>query len=390
MHSNKSVSTHAATKKQLTLPRYAYIDVLRGIAVLGVLLAHVSHFSNISYPSWLESIATINIGPRGVQLFYVVSAVTLCMSFSRRSNVEKHPILNFYIRRFFRIAPVFYAAVLYYLFVDNYWFGNPHHYSLMNIFTTITFTNGFSSEWINNIVFGGWSVAVETTFYLLFPFLFYRMKNFRYALIATISVSILLQIFRLYLLSLPSVASDPDVQTFTFQFFPSQLPVFLIGMTMFFAMHEELAERYKKQMRLLAIVIGVGIVVQTFFPINLIPGHYIYGYFFAILLYILSKRPYKIFVNPITIYIGKISYSLYLFHFAVYSWLIQMGLNMVLPANPYFNFALRFFILLGASSVIASLLFFTIEKYGIILGKKLINRHEKVSAAYIETNAKTW
>ena len=56
---------------------------------------------------------------RGVELFFVVSALTLCLSSAARSNREALPTLNFYIRRFFRIAPMFYIAIMRLLTVEN-------------------------------------------------------------------------------------------------------------------------------------------------------------------------------------------------------------------------------------------------------------------------------
>ena len=372
------------------LQRYAYIDALRGIAIIGVLFAHVSHYSNIAYPSWLNLIATVDVGPRGVQLFYVVSAFTLCLSFSKRRHIEKHTIRNFYIRRFFRIAPLFYLAILYYLWQKNFWNGNPNHFSLMNILTTFTFLNGFFPQFINNIVFGGWSIAVETSFYILFPLLFYQLRSTCRAIVITSISFLALQALRLYMLSLSAIANSPDLQTFSFEFFPSQFPVFLIGMVIFQMMHEKKIDTNRKEMSFLMVGIIVLFVIQEILRVKLIAGHYIYGILFGIMVFILSKRPYKLLVNNLTVFTGKISYSLYLCHIAVYYWLTYFGLSRLLPANPYLNFLLRFVVLFGLSSLIASVLFFTVEKYGIILGKKLINKYEKITASYISSNARTW
>jgi peptidoglycan/LPS O-acetylase OafA/YrhL len=375
------------------LKRYDYIDALRGIAIIGVLFAHTGLYSNIIYPSWLQSLAEINLGPRGVQLFYLVSAFTLCLSFSKRKTFEKHGTLNFYIRRFFRIAPLFYLSIIYYLWQQNYWNANPSHFSILNILTTFTFTNGLSPAWINNIVFGGWSIAVESTFYLIFPllfYIFYKLKTVKAALIFTLITAIALQLFRLYLLSIPMVSKSPDLQTYTFQFFPPQLPIFLIGMVIFLFMQQELVNKYKKFISFFFIGLILLLILQVISPLKLIAGHYIYGIIFGLLLFYLSKNPIKILVNPITIFIGKISFSLYLCHVATYYWLTFFGLNNYLPTNPYLNFILRFIILFISSSIVASILFFTVEKGGIALGKKIINRHEKDTSTNISAAIRTW
>ena len=92
-----------------------YIDALRGLAILGVLIVHCGgHGDNGAIPQSL--LAIISNGARGVQLFFIVSAFTLFLSMTHKYEQEKHPKLNFFIRRFFRIAPMYYIGIVYYLF----------------------------------------------------------------------------------------------------------------------------------------------------------------------------------------------------------------------------------------------------------------------------------
>jgi len=87
-----------------------YIDVLRGIAVLGVLMVHCSYFgSNFVFPKVIKSF--FENGAMGVQLFFFTSAFTLFLSMNNRIDNEKLPYINFFIRRFFRIAPIYYLGI---------------------------------------------------------------------------------------------------------------------------------------------------------------------------------------------------------------------------------------------------------------------------------------
>src|SRR5208283_2381124 len=138
--------------------KYDFIDSLRGYAILGVLLVHSTQFVTPT-SSILQLIATS--GSRGVQLFYIASALTLCMSWQFRSTHEIYPIRNFFLRRFFRIAPMFYIAIIYYVFFNAV---SPRYFALngipwWSILLTALFLHGFHPDAINSVVPGGWSVA---------------------------------------------------------------------------------------------------------------------------------------------------------------------------------------------------------------------------------------
>lgn len=93
-----------------------YIDALRGIAILGVMLVHSSFAVGAasSAARWL-----MTEGAYGVQLFYIASALTLCISWHARKAAESRPIRNFFIRRFFRIAPMFWIAIVAYCLING-------------------------------------------------------------------------------------------------------------------------------------------------------------------------------------------------------------------------------------------------------------------------------
>lgn len=94
----------------------AFVDSLRGLAFLLVLLLHVSQ----QVPSLPDRLRRVTDDRQaGVQLFFLVSAFTLLTSLSQRSKRESRPIQNFLVRRFFRIAPLFWAALVFSITVGN-------------------------------------------------------------------------------------------------------------------------------------------------------------------------------------------------------------------------------------------------------------------------------
>ncbi len=151
--------------------KFDALDGLRGIAVLTVFLSHTSGAGQAITP-WTNFHGT---GHLGVYLFFVLSGFLLGYSLLHR------PIHfgRFYLRRFFRIAPLYYAVVtaVYWvqrvtrhkdttsLFIGNKWRGYVAH---------LLFYQG-------NSVF--WSVAAEFEFYFVLPFfvLFLNRKGNRAA-----------------------------------------------------------------------------------------------------------------------------------------------------------------------------------------------------------------
>src|SRR5258708_25316079 len=94
----------------------------------------------------------------------------MSLMWDRRSG-EEQPIIKFYIRRFFRIAPPFWLAIIGYLILDSKasLLGVQSGIGLRHIAMTSTFLHSFWPDTINKVVPGGWSIAIELTFYAVFP-----------------------------------------------------------------------------------------------------------------------------------------------------------------------------------------------------------------------------
>src|ERR1700676_1473409 len=87
------------------------LDLLRGAAILLVLLVHCSLTTTSLIPGlgWFGK----EYGELGVQLFFIVSGYTMMLTFGDR--VDFAAARAFYIRRIFRIVPLFWVAIVFYL-----------------------------------------------------------------------------------------------------------------------------------------------------------------------------------------------------------------------------------------------------------------------------------
>ena len=357
-----------------------YIDIVRGIAILMVILVHTSQAVN----GVSQLVGDINrYGQMGVQLFFVASAYTLCFSRIKRSK-EQQPLRSFWIRRFFRIAPLYYVAIIGYFLLES----NMHildrikmSYSLYN-FETITanilFVHGFVPAANNNIVPGGWSIGTEMAFYLIFPLLFiiFDRAYKQYGIIALyglVGLSVLLNIgVQFVLQQLWSI----DDNSFIYYNLINQLPVFLLGMTIFFHHHYKIPIQLPIpiQIAIFSAVTIAGIIllpskqywlVATFLPV-------IAGISFVFLLNILRELKYS---NIFLAEIGRASYSIYIFHF-MFAWYLVPGIGLTLKKGILPELLLVGSILLVTqfTFAVAKLSQKYIETPGIRIGKTLISK----------------
>jgi peptidoglycan/LPS O-acetylase OafA/YrhL len=219
---------------------------------------------------------------------------------------------------------MYYIGICYYLFQDGfgprYWLGDANHISALNILSNITFLHGCNPYWISSIVPGGWSITVEMTFYALLPFLFSRIQNINQAFNwFIISIIIRLALY-LLLFKLPVISSGVLWGDFLYVYFPNQFPIFILGIIMYFIVIER--ESVSK-------ISGKSLLIfSTFFLCQLLTGKEIFfpkqvlfGIGFLIFAIAISRYKSKFIINSIITYIGTISYSMYLVHFAILYWL---------------------------------------------------------------------
>lgn len=326
--------------------KLSYINSARGIAILMVLSLHVSLLINLKeHNRILEFI--FKYGQLGVQLFFIASAYTLCLSADHRKS-EQHALRKFYVRRYFRIFPVYYLGIMIY-FLIHFITNNYEAYNLKNITANILFIHGFIPSANNRIVPGGWSIGTEMIFYLMFPFLrtflFSGYLLFK-ALCITLICFLALYYFDIYV----------GNSTFWYYNIVVQLPVFLVGM-----IYYKYSQMITLKFGIIMFIIFTGMTVMfwylkifTFVPV-------ISGISFCGMLKVLEKTALN---NVVLQKIGKVSYSIYVVHF-IFAYYLLPKTDKTFWLIPYLLFT--FFV----SYYISVLLERYVEKPFIKLGSKL-------------------
>lgn len=142
------------------------LDALRGVAILLVIFHHVG----LRFPGAWRGMAgefLANIGWAGVDLFFAISGYLITSILMRATATGA--IRAFFVKRFFRIVPLYLAAVA--LFVcSSILFGNEREVLgriwINLLFLTAWFIPFFSDHGVPYII--TWSVSVEEFAYLLF------------------------------------------------------------------------------------------------------------------------------------------------------------------------------------------------------------------------------
>ena len=386
------------------------IDGLRALAVFSVLFNHLNY-------SFLPS------GFLGVDIFFVISGYVILLSIVGQSNISaKDFLVSFYTRRLRRIMPALFVCVLLNSIIICIFNPLPQLslrtgisslFGLSNIYIYKQSAEYFTSSSELNVFTQTWSLGVEEQFYLIFPalftlivlgkksdkrktmimilvlltvlslviFLYYSKYSFSYSYFLLparfweLSIGVILGLIHSYSNSLPTNSKYSSY-------------LFLIGLLISLSMPLDL--RIISTMLAVAMTVGL---IHTLSPSN--------------------KILFRLFSNKISVYLGQISYSLYLWHWAVISvsrWTIgihgwtvpiQILLSIILATASYqliekpfrfhFIFRARFtFIITLLISIIIAGICLILEKKGkqtLFSGTFYEQRHEIIGTSINRENA---
>lgn len=153
--------------------RLAGIDGLRAIAILSVVIYHLRG-------------SLLPGGFTGVDVFFVISGYVISKSLAAQEWANFGDlILSFYRRRILRIFPalvvfLIVVSLLSILFIPDAWLSKPNKrtaltafFGVSNFYLVNTADGYFSQQIPFNPFVHTWSLAVEEQFYLFFPLIFY-------------------------------------------------------------------------------------------------------------------------------------------------------------------------------------------------------------------------
>lgn len=364
--------------------RFEFIDALRGWAILGVMATHAAAVAELSGPA----AKLAHFGGYGVQLFFMVSAFTIFLTYRRGLQREAAPTANFFTRRLMRIAPVYWFGMVLYTAVygmeSRGWLEGPE---LWHVPLHAALVNLLHPETMSSVVPGGWSISCEVLFYLTVPLLFRWVKSTKDAvylcLIAAVAGPLCVAAMKALFGSWVDGYGPSYAYKYYYRSLPSQLLPFAVGILLFHVYLAQPAWLSKlKERRLNLALIAAGLVA---FLISLygwhpkIQRHHWASLGFVSIALATSQIPWRALVNRATIFMGRISFSAYLLHFIVQKELAQAISQGGMPTALYFGVILLLSIAITAP--IAYLSFKLIEQQCQKLAQRIVARREARAGA---------
>ncbi len=293
------------------------IDGLRAFAILSVLIFHLN-------PSWLYG------GFIGVDVFFVISGYLITRIIIRENQQERFSFVNFYARRVKRIFPVLFFVLAVVAVIAVLSFPEVIYKTFVTTFqyASAQFSNFFFAKEIDYFAEGNdlqpllhtWSLAVEEQFYLVWPFLIFlcyklTKKPVRNSILSVFFAVMTLSFFMGYVLAYTA-------PKYAFYMFFTRAWEFCIGGI--FAL--DLIPNIKnKRANNLTAVFGFVLMIASFIfireGVDFVKGAVIVPVVGAGLIIYTAQQDETwisrmLSFKPV-VYIGLISYSMYLWHWPV-------------------------------------------------------------------------
>ena len=376
------------------------IDSLRALAVLAVIIYHV----DVNY---------LPGGFLGVDLFFVLSGYLISSliikEFRKTGTVN---LYNFYIRRARRLLPAVYFmitvglvvmvlfnevllrkshldAIFGYIYSSNWWY----------IFHKLDYFDSFGAQSPFKHL---WSLAIEEQFYMIFPLLFllvnrkkrskdgtYKLnKNFLYVVLGLILVSLIAHILLFDINNISRIYFGTDTRAFS-------LLVGVVGAILYpmERLHSKVTPQQNMIYSILSLVSIAGLVTVMIYTSEyntwLYKGGFLLVAILGLIVIISSGKQHTLMSKLLSfkpiVFIGKISYSLYLWHFPV----LVLTTPVSEIGNPNIFFVILRIVLTFAVAIVSYVFVETpIRKLGFInyiniIFKKIRKRPRKSRKIYI-------
>jgi peptidoglycan/LPS O-acetylase OafA/YrhL len=397
---------------QASNPRFPLFDSLRAMAALGVFIFHLPVVARMSFDNPVRPyLLVLNVG---IAVFFLISGFLLYRPFAQaRYAGEKAPATVLYAeRRVLRIVPAYWVALVLVVLLLGKAGESPaasavftpegvlRYFGFLQIYDSDTLLGGISAAW---------TLCVEVTFYAMLPLWAMLLHRVPCRSTSGFLRTELLGLAGLFVIGVTWTAvAAPSNEDAAAAFsnvtliepwlyvLPAFLDHFALGMAIA-VLSVVLADRAQQPRAVgvidrapwlpwlvaaLAFVLIANLekVTSDSWTLRTVGTHVLQGVFaFALLLPAVFGDPdrglvRKLLANRILLWVGLVSYGLYLWHVAVNVKLVEWGVLDALGSLGYIAAALCVSLLAAAGS------FYGVERHALRLGRRLSHRRRSQDA----------
>ena len=304
--------------------RIAELDGLRGLAILLVMSFHYINNQLVNTAGIIAHALSLvtSFGWVGVDLFFVLSGF-LIGSILVRNKRSKNYFSTFYLRRLVRIVPNYFLLVVIFMiilaipwFADNYFLTGNNVIPAWSYFAMLhNFYMAHLQNFGNVAMSVTWSIGIEEQFYIIFPFIVYFINDkwLPFILIAAIIMASFIR---------------ATYQSWVPQYvlLPCRMDAISFGaLIAWINYHYDLKVLARKYFAVLIVILATvvgfcGYLYIRYNDLGVIKNS-LFALVFAILLVFAltyTNSWYgRLLRNKMLVWIGTVSYSLYLFHYLI-------------------------------------------------------------------------
>ena len=373
------------------VPRLLPVEGLRAYLALWVLVCHVMSLAGYPADALAGLPKLIAMGWYAVDLFIIISGFVIVLSLDK----QRETYLQFILRRFFRLFPVFIALFVVAIPLSHVNLWNVTHASQYLTPDQIKYWTDITESWWENIQWNiplhllmlhgvvpevllkgatgaflvpAWSVSLEWQFYLVAPLAYAWAVSVRpYRRLGLCALCLVLVLAARYVF--PTVEHGAAL--------PFHVKFFFLGAASYFLYQRQAAHQLSNTAFPIACCLALFLFGLSGRAWEMIPVA-LWMAFLGLLLEhpssFSSRLMSPLLTNPFVLYLGRISYSLYLSHVLVII-VIQYAL---LTWAPNLTQVVHFWVLLACTTAVtialSTVLYRCLEAPGIQAGRSLAKR----------------
>jgi len=298
------------------------LHLVRGLCAIAVMAYHYAFEAKIG--------TFFAAGTYGVYVFFVLSGFALMYVYGD-DEISDKSLHNFFIARLFRIVPLYATVVSYQLIFWIPW--TPEYLSKAVLNFTMVF--GLFSPGATSLVPGGWSIGVEFVFYALFPIVL-LFRSWRSLAVLFVVCAIVSHAAVTVSYAAPAMAKN----NWAFYIQAPTFLVYFIGGALIARIHPLLMTRLQQM--------PDWNIVGTLLTLVVMAAMFALPHAFGVTRdYLLNSAASKIMIagallvillastvvlagvaGKIAVFLGEISFALYLCHYLVWVQIKRLGLSM--------------------------------------------------------------